>query len=275
MAVSKTTDGGLNWSRSQLTPSYGFTYALAIDPTNSLVVYAGGDPEIYKTTDGGASWTSISAGITEYADCIVVHPTNPSTVYVATRGGVFKSTNGGTSWNSCGLTEVTALCIDPSSPDSLYAGTIGGVYCSTNGGLTWTEMNNGLESTNISSLGIDAGDFLYAGTYDAGMSRWALDVGIMETDVARNAFAFATPNPFRDATVLQYAVPYSEKVELNIYDVQGRVVNDLVHEVQAPGMHTVFWDGMDKNNNKVPAGIYFCRLFIGHVVHITKILHIK
>ena len=117
-------------------------HALAIDPTRPQTVYAGagGSPGMFKSTNGGDSWTTVNAGLTNtlvYA--LAIDPTSPQTIYVGTDGGgVFKSTNGGSSWTAVnsGLTNtlVRVLVIDPSSPQTVYAGTEGGgVFKSTNG----------------------------------------------------------------------------------------------------------------------------------------------
>jgi photosystem II stability/assembly factor-like uncharacterized protein len=116
-------------------------YALAIDPTNPQVLYAGTDGDgVFKTTDGGASWSAASSGLTYfYILSLAIDPTNPQVLYAGTDGcGVFKTTDGGSSWSeaSSGLanSNVLSLAIDPSNPQLLYAGTDGGVFKTTNGG---------------------------------------------------------------------------------------------------------------------------------------------
>src|SRR5713101_3392069 len=110
-------------------PAGGAITALAIDPTTSSTLYAGG-AGVYKSTDGGEHWTATdltNAGV----DALAIDPTTSSTLYAGTDGGgVYKSTDGGQHWTAIntGLTNthVTALAIDPKIPTTLYAGTDGG-----------------------------------------------------------------------------------------------------------------------------------------------------
>ncbi|MBZ5728082.1 MAG: IPT/TIG domain-containing protein [Acidobacteriia bacterium] len=156
--------------------------ALAIDPSNPATLYAaeyGGG--VFKSINGGASWTASSSGLTNLGVlALVVDPSNPATLYAGTtKGGVFRSTNGGASWSASnpGLPyDVRALAIDPWNPATLYAGidagsNAGGVYKSSNGGASWSASNSGLFSVAylpVFALAIDPSNpaDLYAGKYD-------------------------------------------------------------------------------------------------------------
>ncbi|MBI4577995.1 MAG: hypothetical protein HY722_17170, partial [Planctomycetes bacterium] len=89
---------------------------------------------LFKTTDGGASWSAANTGLTStIVRALAIDPSAPSTLYAGTVGGVFKTTDGGAGWSAAnaGLTSafVRALVIDPSAPSTVYAGTeYGGVY---------------------------------------------------------------------------------------------------------------------------------------------------
>ena len=134
---------------------------------------------VFKSTNGGESWTAINAGLTNtFVYALAIDPSAPATLYAGTFGGVFKSTNGGGSWIAVntGLTDtgVFALAIDPSAPATLYAGTSnGGVFKSINGGASWTAINTGLTSTEIRALAIDPANpaTLYAGTSGGGVFK--------------------------------------------------------------------------------------------------------
>ncbi len=135
-------------------------------------------PGVYKSTDGGGSWTGIfNSGVPDFVCSLLIDPTSPSTLYIAMGDtGVFKSTNAGDSWTALtsGLTNVNicALAIDPSTPTTLYAGGDDQgsprVFKSTNGGDSWTPVNTGLGgASGISIITIDptAPTTLYAGTF--------------------------------------------------------------------------------------------------------------
>ncbi len=71
------------------------------------------------------------------------------------------------------------------------------------------------------------------------------------------------PNPFRTRTRITYAVPRDGRVELNVYDVRGRRVRQLVAEPLAAGIHAAEWSGHDDQGRRVAGGMYFLRLEAG------------
>jgi photosystem II stability/assembly factor-like uncharacterized protein len=147
MGVSKTTDGGTTWTHYTLdiadnTYPYGaYTHAIAIDPSNSNVLYAGGIVEenaaLYKTTDGGDNWSDITSGVSGCVRALAVNPDNANIIYAGSDDGVFKSTDAGVSWTNMGLDTVQAIVIDPDAPNIINVGTKTGVYVSFNAGGEW------------------------------------------------------------------------------------------------------------------------------------------
>ncbi|HEY7856191.1 MAG TPA: hypothetical protein VIC32_07090, partial [Terriglobales bacterium] len=115
--------------------------AMAIAPSNSKIIYVGtGDSAprntvltgagMYKSTDGGASWTHIGLDDTHIITWIAVDPKNPDVVYVAALGhlfapngerGIYKSTDGGQTWKKILFvnndTGAIAMAMDPNNPD--------------------------------------------------------------------------------------------------------------------------------------------------------------
>jgi photosystem II stability/assembly factor-like uncharacterized protein len=159
-------------------PAGGNIRALAIDPSNPNIIYAGSwvccglaattyeqtlKGGIFKTTNGGQSWIALSNGLPDDAvDSLAVDPKNPSTVYAATfANGVFKTTDGGQSWNAmnAGLTNLfaTGVAVDPNNSSTVYAETqsTGGFFKSTNGGQSWASVNLGFNFDQVTSLAFD------------------------------------------------------------------------------------------------------------------------
>jgi photosystem II stability/assembly factor-like uncharacterized protein len=148
--ILKSTDGGTNWRPVNLgLPAdaggrYGIT-SLAIDPQNPTTLYAGNalrGGRVFKTTDGGESWSAVNSGLPDGGVmALAINPQDPDTIYASTRG-VFKSTNGGAGWTAVnsGLENdigypFSALAIDPQNPDTIYAaGYDTALYKTTNGG---------------------------------------------------------------------------------------------------------------------------------------------
>lgn len=69
-----------------------------------------------------------------------------------------------------------------------------------------------------------------------------------------------SPNPFRAATSLSYALPKAGLVRLSIFDLTGRRVRELVDQVVGAGVYQASWDGRDEAGRPVASGIYYCRL---------------
>ena len=83
------------------------------------------------------------------------------------------------------------------------------------------------------------------------------------------------PNPFNPTTVIQYALPKASQVKIQIYNILGQRVRDLVDERQEPGYKTAEWDGKDDNGTEVSSGIYFYRIVAGDFVKCKKMTLLK
>ena len=193
--VFKTTDGGDTWV--PMTDKYfgGTIGGIAVSPSNPDIVYVGGGEfairgnvshgdGMWKTTDGGKTWSNIGLNDTRQISKVRVHPTNPDLVYVAAQGhvwgpnnerGVFRSKDGGKTWSKIlfrdDSTGAADLVMDPTNPSVLYAGFWqahrkpwmlvsggkgSGMFKSTDGGDTWTEItkNPGLPTGLWGNIGI-------------------------------------------------------------------------------------------------------------------------
>ncbi|HEY5995662.1 MAG TPA: hypothetical protein VIU29_01510, partial [Candidatus Deferrimicrobiaceae bacterium] len=95
-----TTAGSRHWS--SIGPDGGYVRTLAVDAGKSTVYAGTAAGGVYKSTDGGASWSAANRGLAElYGYPLVVDPAVPSTVYVGSLWhGVYKSIDGGASWSA-------------------------------------------------------------------------------------------------------------------------------------------------------------------------------
>ena len=83
------------------------------------------------------------------------------------------------------------------------------------------------------------------------------------------------PNPFNSTIQICYSIPYATDVKLSIYDVSGRLVNNLVYGKQNAGFYNVFWKGDNRNGIPVTSGIYFFHFKAGSFMKINKMMLIK
>jgi len=104
---------------------YGGTItALAVDPTDPQVAYAGTYYGLFKTTSAGAAWAPVF-GFASYVSAIAIAPSDPSTVFVAISTGAI-SHDGGQTWSSFGPgqgAQVAAVAFDPADRARVYAGS--------------------------------------------------------------------------------------------------------------------------------------------------------
>ena len=153
------------------------------EANNSRSSYGGNG--VYKSVDGGQTWTKAGLPNAGRIGRIVVHPKNPDVVFVAASGrlysenpdrGVYRSTDGGKTWtktldHKVDGREIGAIDIamDPVNPSVLYAATYdkvrrpwtfgeGGpgsaIFKSTDGGAKWTQLTNGLPTGMIGRIGL-------------------------------------------------------------------------------------------------------------------------
>ena len=194
--VWKTIDGGQVWQNVSdgffRTSSVG---AIALADADPNVLYVGmgeccirgnvshGDG-VYKSTDGGRTWTHLGLASTRHISRVRIHPRDPGLVYVSALGhafgtneerGVFRSKDGGRSWERVLFRSERAGAIDlsmaPTNPRILYAalwdarrypwslvsgGPDSSLYKSTDGGDTWTELTRrpGLPKDILGRIGI-------------------------------------------------------------------------------------------------------------------------
>jgi photosystem II stability/assembly factor-like uncharacterized protein len=198
--VFKSTDGGIRWNPINLglDGTVIVVYSLAIDPQTPTTLYAGTSacfqtsgspgfvqgadnlcyrPGIFKTTNGGASWTGASSGLPLTSvqfgsvSALAIDPQTPTTAYAGTFGGVFKTTNGGMSWSATNSAlpccyAATALVVDPKTPSTIYGTALTGtVVKSTDGGASWSAARLPVTAYCCDSLAIDSqnSNVVYAG----------------------------------------------------------------------------------------------------------------
>lgn len=117
--------------------------ALAIDPSNNTTLYAGTQGAgIFKTIDGGSTWTNIGNDIPSlYFSDIAVDPNNNGIVYASVNNGsIYKSTTGGTNWVSLNTGNSFSVAVHPLENNLLLRGDWdGGIFRSVDGGTSWDE----------------------------------------------------------------------------------------------------------------------------------------
>jgi hypothetical protein len=124
----------------------------------------------------------------------------------------------------------------------------------------------------INSSGVRDSSFIFCGTKGGGMHRQFLmliPVEEQKTETARIRFAI-DPNPARDRARFQYTIDHPARIEIKIYDPQGRLVKTLVDGQSNAGMHYADW-----NCRTQAAGIYFVKAVTDQACEIRKLILVR
>lgn len=172
--IFRSADLGATWRGGGIGLQPSSTLAVAVDPGNADIAYAGTEGGgVFRTSDGGETWTPANGRDVELATAsiaaIAVDPGDRRLLYAATQGvGLFRSTSGGDAWqrSDSGITTafLLALAIDPRQPRTLYVGTVDGVFRSVDGGDAWEAASDGLTDTFVRGLAVDESGVVYAAT---------------------------------------------------------------------------------------------------------------
>ena len=141
----RSQDRGQTWQQVGSYPqAHDFTYSLAVDPTDSRIVYAALFGEgIFVSQDSGATWAQVSANPAILQTMHVeIDRTNPLRLWAATASGVYRSDNAGADWTQALDAFVPRVEIDPQNSQVVYAmPSPGGTVMRTNdGGANWSAL---------------------------------------------------------------------------------------------------------------------------------------
>ncbi len=223
-----TTDTA-NWTMIGPQPTGGGTpnatagriNAIAIDPRDNNTVYIGAaEGGVWKTTDGGTTWTPLTDQQASLANgAIAIDPSNPDTIYVGTGeenfagdnyygAGILKSTDAGATWRQILgpflRDTISSLAVHPENGTILLCAAVSGIWRSADAGETWTLVISGGPGTSIAFDPAD-GSSVYAaignpsgnarnGVYhskDAGLTWTKITGGFPVANVGRISLAIA------------------------------------------------------------------------------------
>ncbi|MDP3557049.1 MAG: T9SS type A sorting domain-containing protein [Bacteroidota bacterium] len=162
----KSTNGGTSWTTNTDNLAVIGCSDLAIDPTNTNIMYlATGDGDagdtrsigVLKSTNGGTTWaaTGLTNAVTNNFTIrrLIINPSNPLIVLAATSGGIYRTINGGTNWSQVATGSTFDLEFKPGDPTIVYAG--GTTFrISTNSGAAFTTVNAGIPTTGVNRMAI-------------------------------------------------------------------------------------------------------------------------
>jgi len=203
-SVRESYDGGLTWRSEPAVAVEPLVITFA--PSDSKIVYLGGDGGVLRSADGGATWRpteGLPANIR--VNGIAISPASPDIVYIAAGTGLFVSRSGGASWQQLSVDAepypFACVAVDPHDPSLIVTGTFsgnakskGGTFRSSDGGASWHRV------------GTDTGQFLEALVFDPSVSGTAYLIserGLLKSvdrgstwSVASNGLSAGGSDPF-------------------------------------------------------------------------------
>lgn len=280
-----TTNGGIEWNEVEFDsgahshfPVLNFTFY------NAQYGFANGGEfdlggVIWKTTNGGKNWFSMSVGPEPIQEIVFFDSLNA----LAVGGdfeygtGIVRTSNGGQSWEytSLGIVGVAwAVSFRSESEGWACLGTAHSLIVTNDSGKTWTAIpspDNAIildlqftDSLHGYAVG-DSGRIYKFNPLVVGIRHQRFNALPFDYELAQNY-----PNPFNPVTNLRFQIPELGPVSLKVYDITGREVAVFVNEEKSPGEYSVQWDA-----SEFASGVYICKLVAGRYVQSRKMLLLK
>jgi photosystem II stability/assembly factor-like uncharacterized protein len=166
----QSTDRGNTWSRyADLGREDYVLDNIAFDPTDSKIVYIAAwtmdtvnDGDIFKSKDGGKSWSKLAAMRGKSVRALELAPSDPKILVAGALDGVWRSTDRGDSWQRISpaghadIKNIESIAIDPRDANVIYAGTWHLPWKTADGGASWKNIKNGvIDDSDVFSIIID------------------------------------------------------------------------------------------------------------------------
>lgn len=165
-----STNGGASWNNIPFSGQLsGTLHALEVDPRSEGTWYAGMEGErpwtsgVYKTTDGGETWSLLAGTKGKAVWSLTVWVSNPNIIAAGTGDGIYRSEDAGQNWarispdDNDELRPVVSLAFNPTDKNILFAGTTHLPWRTTDGGATWTSIHTGMiDDSDVFSIQVNA-----------------------------------------------------------------------------------------------------------------------
>ncbi len=265
--------------------------AVAGEPGNPMVAYVGAaSGGIFKTTDGGVSWTPIfDQQDNSSIGALAIAPSDNAVVWAGTGesflirpahaigNGVYKSVDSGRTWVNMGLqptARISRVIIDPHNSNVVYVAALGntntpqqerGVYKTTDGGKSWTRVLFVDENTGCSDLSIDPQhpDTLYAAMWQIDIKTWKLSSGGPGSGIYKTTDGGATWKPLRNGLPGGPDHPVG-KTSVDVAVSSPGIVYALIED-KTPGLYKSedageHWTLLYQNNSMAQRAPYYTRV---------------
>lgn len=290
--VWKTDNAGQTWNPVFQNEGAFSMGDVKLDPHDPAIVWVGtgennsqrsvdyGDG-VYKSEDGGKSWTNVGLKHSEHIGRIAIHPKDSNTVFVASEGplwspggdrGLYKTIDGGKTWKKLlNISENTGfadVAIDPVDPDTIYAaayqrrrhvwtlidgGPESAIYRSVDGGNTWNKLKSGLPTVDLGRIGLAISPVDHNVVY-ANVEAAEGKGGIFRS--SDRGATWERRNPY-DETAMYYAQIFADpknvdriyvmNVLIRVSDDGGKTLHTLGEKFKHVDNHVIWIDSNDTN----------------------------
>lgn len=197
--------------------------------------------------------------------------------------GVFRSVDKGQTWITSGLPNdtINAICII--APNLAFSGTASnGIFKSTDNGSTWFAANLGLPTDEILAIRNTPDGTVLIGTRNNGLFRstnsgidWhSVTITSIDENETESPVSFTLeqnyPNPFNPNTFIEFSIPVQQIVKLNIYDMLGNQVAEMLNENKSAGDYKIEFDA-----SNLSSGVYFYQLKTNSKILTNKMVLLK
>ena len=167
-SIYKTTNSGASYTGLTSPSSGNWITPLVMHPTSHDTVY-GGWTGVWRSGNGGSTWTNLSPSITVKLDVLAVAPSNTKYIYTSTGTTLYRTTDGGTNWTTLTApATITSIFVSKYNPLKIWYtcnSSTYQVFVSTDGGSTYSSISTGLPALSARSVVVDEDAFnaIYVG----------------------------------------------------------------------------------------------------------------
>ncbi|MEL6673604.1 MAG: YCF48-related protein [Bacteroidota bacterium] len=281
-----TKDGGKTWTQKTSGTN---KWLLDVEWTNdSSAFIAGGEGTLLHTTDGGQSWSPLNSGTQEWLTSVAFLDDSFG-IATGNHGVILRTEDAGQNWqdvspspglfkfNGGFIPDFTGISfradinfegrgVNPKDVSAVAVGYAGTIAFTPDGGDSWSlqDSKTGFPITDVFFTDSLHGTVVgHRGTILRNDSlvetTVSLEPEVFDQGLPEGPLGLAYPNPVLHQTRIPFTVPHRAPVDLRVFDIQGRMVSQLVNESLPAGDFTYTWTPAD-----LPSGIYIYRLQIGH-----------
>jgi len=270
----KTTNAGVNWNSSSIPNAGTFLNSIFFVNDNTGFT-AGGESKALKTTDAGVTWSlmNVTSGMNTINN---VFFSDLNTGYISHATGLFKTTDGGSSWFQLAAPTGGYNSVQFRNNFGYAVAGNGKIVKSTDAGINWIVQPTVTENS-LYALYFNSDNFVYAGGVRGTIMKTIptelilTPVSGISNEIPKEFFVSQNyPNPFNPTTTIKFGLNRQSMVNITIYDITGRKVEELLNANINAGTHEVKW-----NASVYSSGVYFYTVTTADYRETRKMLLVK